>query len=61
MQSATVIDLSDYRDRRRAAAAKETPSVAPAGFMGVMMVPTPFMMMWTPVWFAPIHTAKGHE
>lgn len=62
MQSATVIDLSDYRERRRAAAAKESASAAPAaGFMGVMMVPAPFMMMWTPVWFAPIQAAKGHE
>ncbi|MFL9829206.1 hypothetical protein, partial [Rhodoplanes sp. SY1] len=63
MSSATVIDLSAYRERRRSAAMQVVApgAVAPTGFVGVMMVPAPMMMMWTPVWIMPAHHSAGHE
>lgn len=63
MTSATVIDLSAYRERRRAAAtqAPAPGAMTPTGFVGVMMVPAPMMMMWTPVWIMPARHSAGHE
>lgn len=63
MSSATVIDLSAYRERRRAAAtqAPAPGAMTPTGFAAVMMVPAPMMMMWTPVWIMPAHPGASHE
>lgn len=62
IHSATVIDLSAYRERRRAAAAPAFSGHPPApGVMGFVLVPAPYMMMWAPVWFAPPHVGTGNE
>jgi hypothetical protein len=62
-QSTTVVDLSAYRERRRAASTvAAAPGPAPyAGFVGMMMIPIPVMVMWTPVWFTPSRVSPGHE
>lgn len=65
IHSATVIDLSAYRERRRAdatVAAHASSGHPPApGVMGFVLVPAPYMMMWAPVWFAPPHVGTGNE
>lgn len=63
MQGATVIDLSAYREHRRAtAAAKTFAGAAPTTpLFGWTMVPIAFMVMWTPVWLAPRRGAIDDE
>lgn len=51
MNSATVIDLSTYRERRRAdSASRAVGAIGPSGLVPVMVMPVPCFFMWSPFW-----------